>query len=119
MHRRLQLNLRLSPPNQYPRFGIHRQHQPELEGLGAGRSRGDLPVALEQQVAERDLGLVRDEEAAGARVLAVPEGQVVGARADEVRLVRGAVGAAAHAVEAVPVELGWVVVHGGVPHAVP
>lgn len=71
-------------------------------------------------MAQRDLGLVRDEEAAGARVLAVSEGQVVDARADEVGLARGGAvgGVAAHAVEAVSVEFGGVVVDGGVPHAV-
>lgn len=70
-------------------------------------------------MAQRNLRLVRDEEAAGARVLAVSEGQMVDARADEMGLARGAVGGvAAHAVEAVSVELGGVVVDGGVPHAV-
>lgn len=68
-------------------------------------------------MAERDLGFVGDEEAAGARVLAVAEGQVVDARADEVRLVVGRC-AVAHAVEAVAVEFVWVRVHGWVPHAV-
>ena len=68
-------------------------------------------------MAKRNLGLVSDEEAAGARVLAVPESQMVDARADEMRLrVRGAVGA--HAVETVSVEFGGVFVDGGVPHAV-
>ena len=57
-----------------------------------------------------------DEEAAGARVLAVPEGQMVDARADEMRLARPA--AAAHAVEAIPVELARVLVDGSVPHTI-
>ena len=62
-------------------------------------------------MAQRNLGLVCDEEAAGARVLAVSESQMVDACADEVSLVvRAAVvgGVTAHAVEAVPVEFGWV-----------
>lgn len=67
-------------------------------------------------MAQGDLGLVRDEEAAGARVLAVAEGEVVDAGADEVGLV-AAVGGA-HAVEAEAVEFLRRGVHAGVPHAV-
>ena len=67
-------------------------------------------------MAQRNLGLMGDEETASAGVLAVPKCQMVDARADEVRLVRRAAGA--HAVEAVSVEFVRVFVDGAVPHAV-
>ncbi len=66
-------------------------------------------------MAQRNLGLVGDKEAAGTGVLSVSKGQMVDARADEMRLVRSV---AAHAVEARPVELVWVLVDGSVPHAI-
>ena len=70
-------------------------------------------------MAQRDLCFVGDEEATGAGMLAVSEGQVVDTRADKMRLAGSAVGGiAAHAVEAVSVELSWVLVDGGVPHAI-
>lgn len=59
-----------------------------------------------------------DEEAAGARVLAVPEGQMVNARANKMRLIRCAANAAAHTIEAIPIELVWILVDGGIPHTI-
>ena len=61
---------------------------------------------------------MRDEKAAGARVLAVAKGQVVDARADEMGLrVRGGA-AITDAHEAVAVEFGGVLLHYRVPHVV-
>lgn len=56
---------------------IRRNHRVDEDILRPGLARLEFPVIAQDQVGEEDFGLVDGEEAAGASVDAVTEGEVI------------------------------------------
>lgn len=84
---RREIQFLLAPSDEKPSRRIADDEEPVGGSLGVLRPRGELPVVLEQEVAQQDLDLVGSEEAPGTGVVAVAEPEVLGRRADQLAVV--------------------------------